>query len=99
MRRRETTPFLPHRPRFANRKRKVRILHSAFLKWLTSEPVRTYLYPVIVALLALLVVLGVLSGGLVPYVLAVVVAVLGPVSTELVRSAVSPASPPQPPTE
>lgn len=66
-------------------------MHSVFLKWLTSEPVRSYLYAILVPLVALLVAGGIVSGALAPFIVAVVVAVLGGATVETVRSAVSPA--------
>ena len=66
---------------------------TAILKWLKDEPVRVYVYSALVPILALLVVAGVLSGGLVVPILTAVGAVLGVggvVGTEKARSVVSP---------
>lgn len=69
-------------------------IHGVFVKWLTSEPVRVYLYTgVIVPVVGLLVAKGVLDGGLAQYILAGIVGLLGPAVVETVRSGVSPATP------
>lgn len=69
-------------------------MHNTFVRWLTSEPVRAYLYTVVVVVVGALVSLGVFSGGIVPVILAIAAAVLGTGVTETIRSAVSPAAPP-----
>lgn len=63
------------------------------IKYLTSEPVRAYLYTVIVPLLGLFVALGIVTTGMVPMILSVVGAVLaisGVGAVEAARSAVKP---------
>lgn len=70
-------------------------MNDKIIKILASEPVRVWLYGILVPLVGLLVAAGVVSGGLAPFIVAVVVAVLGGVSTEVARGAVSPTQPPK----
>jgi len=65
-------------------------MNNAIIKFLSNEPVRAWLYGILVPLVGLLVAAGVVSGGLAPFIVAVAVAVLGGVSTEVARGAVSP---------
>lgn len=63
--------------------------------YLSREPVRVYLYSVVAAICAALVVFGVVSATVVPVVLAVVAAVLVvPSPVEALRSQVTPAGAP-----
>ena len=57
---------------------------------ITSEPVRVYVYTVLAAVVAALVVFGVVDSETVPVILGVVTAVLGVVGTEKARSKVTP---------
>lgn len=63
---------------------------SKLATWLHEEPVRVYLYSVAVAVVALLLALGIVSGSLVPVILSVVSALLAVPGTESLRSRVSP---------
>lgn len=63
---------------------------SALVAYLKREPVRLYLYAVALAVVALLVVLGVLSASIAPVVLALVAAVLAVPTTESLRARVTP---------
>lgn len=58
-------------------------------EWLQSEPVRLYLYGVLVPLLALLVAIGVITADLVPLVLALAAAVFGVPAAENLRKRVT----------
>lgn len=55
-----------------------------------SEPLRTYLYPILTALVGVLVGYGVLSEDQAPLWIALGAAVLGTAGTELARSKVTP---------
>jgi hypothetical protein len=70
-------------------------MNDKLVKLLTSEPVRVWLYGILVPLVGLLVAAGIVSGGLAPFIVAVAVAILGGVSTEVARGAVSPVQPPK----
>lgn len=60
------------------------------MSWNKTEPVRLYLYSVLVPLLAVLVVWGVVDAGDVPLYLAVLAALLGVPAVEIARSKVTP---------
>lgn len=63
---------------------------------LESQPVRMYLYTLLGAVVAALAVLGVVSGAVVPVVMAVVTAALSVPTVEKVHGAVSPVVPDSP---
>lgn len=61
------------------------------LTLLRQEPVRVYIYSLMTAVIGLLLYLGVLTGGAVPYIVAVVVAALAvPSPVESLRNRVTP---------
>lgn len=60
---------------------------------LQREPIRAYMYTVLVALLAALVIFGVVDGSVVPAVLALGAAVLGIPAIEAARAQVTPVRP------
>jgi len=75
-------------------------MHPALLKILMREPVRAYMYSIIVPLVSILALTGVFSGSVAADITALVFAILGGGLTETIRSAVSPApAPPQFPSE
>lgn len=59
-------------------------------QWATGEPVRLYVYSVVGAVLAVLIVYGVIDSSAVPVILAAASAVLAVPAVELARSKVSP---------
>ena len=62
--------------------------------YVRREPVRAYIYGVVAALLAALVVLGYVKADLVPVLLALATAVLAVPAVEVARSKVSPTDEP-----
>jgi hypothetical protein len=63
---------------------------SAFSSFATREPVRLYLYSVVGAILAVLVVYGIVDETTLPVILAAVSALLAVPAVETARSKVSP---------
>lgn len=73
---------------------------SKFVDAIRSEPVRVYLYGLAVAVVAALVWFGVVSGGAVPVLMAVILAALAlPSPIESARSMVTPVANLSPPPE
>lgn len=61
-----------------------------FTRLVAEEPVRVYIYTVVAAIIAILVIYGVVDSTVAPVVLAVVSAVLAVPAVEVARSKVSP---------
>lgn len=62
----------------------------SFVDYVRSEPVRVWMYGVLVAILALLVGTGVVTGALAPLIMGVITAVLAIPAVEIARSKVTP---------
>lgn len=67
---------------------------SGFASWAAREPVRLYAYSVIAALLAVLVVYGIVDETALPVILAAVSALCAVPAVETARSKVSPVDTP-----
>ena len=67
---------------------------SLLTRWKAAEPVRLYLYGVLLAVLALLVAYGVLTAELVPVWVALVTAVVMAPGIEKARASVTPTAGP-----
>lgn len=68
----------------------------SFADTLRQEPVRVYIYGLVVAVIAALMFFGVLTGTAVPVIMGVVIAALAlPSPVEAARNRVSPVEPPK----